>query len=162
MRFVVILAAAAALAACQPAAPEKAAPAGSEPQPEGNPAPAGPPVAAALDWHFMAHGGSADLDYGDGDWAEGTSKFHMSCLPNSKSIEVSLAKDGQATLMSGDKSVAVEADSSTPADNPALAAFRASGALSVAQGGPFEILNATEAGKAEVEKFFAYCTRPAS
>lgn len=159
MRLILIAAAAVALSACNPSSANKAAPAGSEPQPEGAPAPAAPP-APALDWHFMTEGGSADLDFGDGDWAEGTSAFHMSCLPNSKSIEVSLAKDGQATLSSGGQSVTVEADSSTPADGPALAAFRASGSLTVAQGDPPQTFNATSAGKAEVEKFFAYCTRP--
>ena len=118
-------------------------------------------MAAANDWHFMTHGGSADLQYGDGDWAEGNSLFNMSCLPNSKTVEISLPNDGKATLMAGGQSTEIEADSSTSTDNAALKAFRASGALDVAQGGPFEHYNGQAAGKAEVEKFFAYCTSPA-
>ena len=65
-----VLAAAAALlvTGCSKAAQKEVAPPGSEPQTEGVPAPAPPPL-AANDWHFVTEGGSADLDYGDGDWA---------------------------------------------------------------------------------------------
>ena len=156
-------AAALALAACQPASTEVAPP-GSEPQPE--PAAAPPAATAAevpanFDWHFVTHGGSGDLSFGDGDWAEGESLVQLSCLPNSQNVSISWGNAEPAKLSSGGHSVDLAArnPAAAPAD-PVFKALRASGELTIVQGGASRTLSAKDAGKKAVEDFFAYCTMP--
>lgn len=148
------------LAACQPAAREEAAPA----------ADAGPAAAASAqdpgaipasyDWAWRAHGGSADLDFGDGDWAEGVSLLHFSCLPNSRKVEVSWGYPKPATLSSGGTSAELQADASVETSAPVIVALRLSGAIDLTLDGSTQSLVGKAAGKKAVEEFFAYCTTP--
>ncbi|MBX7248743.1 MAG: hypothetical protein K1X35_06760 [Caulobacteraceae bacterium] len=148
------------LAGCgRPAAEKELAPPGSEPQTEGSPAPAARPH----DWRMVEHGGSADLDFGDGDWAEGESDFHLSCLPGSGKVEVSWeGEPGPATVGAGAAEAAWRSGDSVPADHPVLRALRGGESLRVGAQGASVPLVSTAAGKAEVETFFAYCARPAA
>jgi len=156
-----------ALAACQPASKEEAPP-GSEPQPDGVAAPKEPAPAAAageipanFDWHFVAHGGSGDLDFGDGDWAEGASLFHLSCLPNSQNVSISWGNAQPAKLSSGGHTLDLIADDAAgSATDPVFKSLRASGELQIAQGDTTRTLTAKEPGKKALEAFFAYCTAP--
>ena len=155
-----------ALAACQPAA-DKEAPAGSEPQPEPVAAPPAPAaeapaaVPASYDWSWRAHGGSADLDFGDGDWAEGVSLFHLSCLPNSQNVSISWGNAEAAKLSSGGHELDLAAhDAAGAATDPVFKALRVSGELSITQASGARTLIGKEPGKKALEAFFAYCTTP--
>jgi hypothetical protein len=156
----------AAVCACKPVE-DKALPPGTEPQTEPVPAPAPPPEAAvepasaANDWHFMTHGGSADLAFGDGDWAEGVILLQLSCLPNSGTVEMSWNEDGPATLASAGRTATFPARASVPARSPVFVGLRSTGAMNATIGGEQLALTGSAAGKTEIEKFFAYCTTPA-
>jgi hypothetical protein len=159
----------AGLAACQPAATNNAvpaneiAPAANTASVEGNaanaatPAPAPAPVPAAYDWHYATHGGSADLDFGDGDPAEGVSLFHLSCLPNSGRVELSWSAQVPATLSAGGQSERFEAEASAPLTRPVLRALHASGNLTLSVNGRVMQLNGKPAGRTAVTDFFRYC-----
>jgi hypothetical protein len=156
----ILLAAAAAclVSACGKPATKEVAPPGSEPQTEAVPAPASPP-SAPHDWHFVAHGGSADLDFGDGDWAEGASDFHLSCLPNSQKVEVSWQGWPDPSLFGASGAEATwHANDTIATDDPVLKAFRATGSIRRGSRDMQSTMQGSAAGKAEVEKFFAYCT----
>ncbi len=162
MRTALVLAAVCGLAACQPGA-QKAAPA--EPTPAATP-PGAPAVTsttevpAAYDWSFNTHGGSADLDFGDGDLAEGVSLFHLSCLPNSAKVEMSWGYPHKATLNSGSHSATFDADASAPAGHPVFAALRATRTLTMNEEGAVTVMTAKAAGGAALDGFFNYCTKP--
>ena len=88
----------------QPPADPAANPAAGDGNAANAAAPAASAVPAAYDWTFSTHGGSGDLDFGDGDQAEGVSLFHLSCLPNSGRVEMSWRQEGPATLSAGGQS----------------------------------------------------------
>ena len=118
------------------------------------------PVPDGYDWHFLTHGGSGDLDFGDGDWAGGTSLFHLSCLPGSGGVEMSWGEPGEAVLTAGTATGTFQADARVPVDHPVFAALRAGGTIAVGFGGSDLRLEAHPEGKAELERFFAYCSTP--
>ncbi|MBU1345751.1 MAG: hypothetical protein KKA16_02240 [Alphaproteobacteria bacterium] len=141
----------ATLAACQPGP----APEGGEGRPS-LPA-SGEPMPAGYDWHFVAHGGSGDLDFGDGDWAEGVSVFHLSCLPASRSVEMSWGYPGEAVLTSGTATGTFRADSSAATNHPVFAALKSSAAIAVGLSGADMVLSAKPEGRAELAAFYDYC-----
>lgn len=120
----------------------------------------GDAVPATYDWSFVAHGGSADLDFGDGDWAEGVSLFHMSCLPDSQSIGVSWNGDGEAVLTSGTATGTFRAGASSAADHPVFTALRDTGSVAVGMNGTDLTLSGKAAGREAIASFFDYCTKP--
>ncbi len=160
----------AGLAACQPAATNNAvpandiAPAANTVSAEGNAANAvtPAPVPAAYDWHYATHGGSGDLDFGDGDQAEGVSLFHLSCLPNSGRVELSWSAQVPATLSAGGQSERFDAGASAALTRPVLQALHASGNLTLSVNGRVMQLNGKPAGRAAVTDFFRYCGTPAA
>lgn len=147
---VVVSLAALSLVACQPSG-EAGQTAGEETLPSGNAMP------ATYDWHFMAHGGSGELDFGDGDWAEGVSVFTLTCLPGSKTVEMSWGYEQEAVLTSGTATGTFRPDASTPTDHPVITALKASGAIDVGLSGADMRLVAKDAGKSEIAAFFDYC-----
>ena len=162
IRHLLTAGALAALCACQPAA-QKAAPAEATPAATTPGAPAvtsTTEVPAAYDWSFNTHGGSADLDFGDGDQAEGASLFHLSCLPNSAKVEMSWGYPHTATLASGGHSATFDADASAPAGHPVFAALRATRTLTMNEEGAVTVMTAKAAGGAALDGFFNYCTTP--
>ena len=116
-------------------------------------------VPASYDWHFLAHGGSGDLDFGDGDWAEGDKLLSLSCLPGSGTVELG---GGPVGLRAGGQSISIGDDSRTPVTHPVLQALRSTGNVTVASEGSERNLVAKPDGKRELERFFAYCTTPAA
>ena len=118
-------------------------------------APTAAVVPASYDWHFLTEGGSGDLDFGDGDWAEGDKLLSLSCLPRSRTVELG---GGPVTLRAGRESLAMSDDASVPLTHPVLLALRASGNVTVVSEGAERNLAAKPAGKRELERFFAYCT----
>lgn len=160
MRTALVLATVCGLAACQPAA-QKAAPAEAAPVPASAPAVTSTTeVPATYDWTFNTHGGSADLDFGDGDPAEGVSLFHLSCLPNSARVEMSWGYPHKATLSSGGHSATFDADASAPAGHPVFAALRSTRTLTMNEEGAVTVMAAKAAGSAALDGFFNYCTTP--
>ena len=139
------------LAACQPSGQGKADTAGQETLPSGDAMP------ATYDWHFMAHGGSGDLDFGDGDWAEGVSVFGMSCLPESKTVQMTWGYEEEAVLTSGTATGTFQPGASIPTDHPVITALKSSGAIDVGLSAADMRLVAKDAGKAEIAAFFDYC-----
>ena len=149
-----------ALAACKPVAeptpPVEAAPAAPAA------APVGPVAPAAYDWFFLAHGGSGDLTFGDGDWAEGESLLSMSCLPHSGRATLSDGAATQVTLAAGDQTATVTDSGGqfgigTPTAAPVMAAFRATRSLTLTTPAGPQVLAAKAEGAAAIEEFFAYC-----
>ena len=138
------------LTACQPSG-EGARTAGEARLPSDDTMP------ATYDWHFMAHGGSGELDFGDGDWAEGVSVFSLSCLPGSRSVEMNWGFDDEAVLTSGTATGTFRPDASAPTDHPVLSALKASGAIDVGLSAADMRLVAKDAGKGEIAAFFDYC-----
>ncbi len=119
--------------------------------------PPGDQMPATYDWHVLVHGGSADLDFGDGDWAEGVSLFHLSCLPGSKQVEMSWGYPENAVLTSRTATGTFEADARVGTDHPVFAALRASGTIAVGLSGADMTLAAKPAGLEEISRFFDYC-----
>ncbi len=123
---------------------------------------AGTVAPAAFDWGFYAHGGSGDLTFGDGDWAEGASLLSMSCLPGSGRVSVSGEFADQVTLTAGDVTATV-GDSggplgiAIPTAAPVMAAFRQTRSLSLATPAGPQLMAAKPEGGAAVEAFFVYC-----
>lgn len=112
-------------------------------------------VPASYDWHFLTHGGSGDLDFGDGDWAEGVKLLSFSCLPASGKAD--LAVIGGVTLRAGGETLTLAENASTPLTHPVLAAFRSSGEIILVDGSSERRLTAKADGRREVERFFTYC-----
>jgi len=138
------------LSACQPSATGEATPL----------APDGGAVPASYDWSFVAHGGSGDLDFGDGDWAEGVSLFSASCLPNSKSVTLSWGAAGEAVLTAGTATGTFQAIEPVPTDNAVIQALMNTGELAVGLNGGDMTLTGKTAGKIQLKAFFDYCTTP--
>lgn len=141
------------LAACQPSGQGEAEPAGRATPPSGDALP------ATWDWHFTPHGGTGELDFGDGDWAEGVSVFGLSCLPESKTVEVTWGYDEEAVLTSGTATETVRPASRVATDHPVITALKASGAIDVGLRGGDMRLVAKDAGKAQIAAFFDYCDK---
>lgn len=116
------------------------------------------PVPADFDWHFVTHGGSGNLDFGDGEWAEGERLLSFSCLPASGKAEISLDDGRPATLSAGQQTATLQPDQSVAANHPLLQALRASGTMRLSTGGSERTLTAKRAGREQIEAFFAYCT----
>lgn len=136
--------------ACQPSG-EGARTAGEASLPSGDAMP------ATYDWRFLAHGGSGELNFGDGDWAEGVSVFTLSCLPRSRSVEASWGYDEEAVLTAGTATGTFQPGVSIPTDHPVIAALRSTGALSVGLSQADMRLVGKADGKAELAAFFDYC-----
>lgn len=141
------------LAACQPSGQGEAAPTSQATLPSGDPMP------ATYDWHFTPHGGTGELDFGDGDWAEGVSVFGMSCLPESKTVQMNWGREDAAVLTSGTATGTFQPATGVPTDHPVLAALKSSGAIDVGLSGTDMRLVAKDAGKAEIAGFFDYCDK---
>ena len=148
------------LAGCKPVAelapPVEAAPAAPAA------APVGPVAPAAYDWFFLAHGGSGDLTFGDGDWAEGESLLSMSCLPHSGRATLSDGAATQVTLTAGDQTATVTDSGGqfgivTPTAAPVMAAFRATRSLTLTKPAGPQVLASKTEGAAAIEEFFADC-----
>lgn len=138
------------LAACQPSAQ-------GEPAADQAAAPSSDGVPATYDWHFTPHGGTGELDFGDGDWAEGVTVFTLSCLPESKSVEMTWGHEEEAVLTSGTATGTFQPAARVPTDHPVIAALKSSGALDVGLSAADMRLVAKDAGKAEITAFFDYC-----
>lgn len=119
--------------------------------------PAGDAIPASYDWHFVAHGGSGDLDFGDGDWAEGVSVFGLSCLPNSRSVQIGWGSDEEAVLTSGTATGTFQPGTATATDHPVITALRSNGAIDVGLSGTDMRLVAKDDGKGAIAAFFDYC-----
>ena len=119
--------------------------------------PQGEAMPASYDWHFTPHGGSGDLDFGDGDWAEGVSVFHLSCRPDTRTVAMSWDYQEEAVLTAGTATGTFQPDSSAPTNHPVFAALKASGALNVGLSAADMRLVAKDAGKVQLADFFAYC-----
>jgi len=143
-----------AAAACKPAsAPAQTADAAPPPEPV--------EISTIYDWNWRAHGGSADLDFGDGDWAEGVSLFHLSCLPNSQNLLVSWGNTDKATLSAGGESVELSGpEARAGTGDPVFRALRAEGVITITQAASARRLVGKAAGKQAVEEFFAWCATP--
>lgn len=148
----VVSLAALSLVACQPSG-EAARTAGEATLPSGDAMP------ATYDWHFTPHGGTGELDFGDGDWAEGVSVFTLSCLPESKSVQMNWGFEEEAVLTSGTATGTFQPATGVPTDHPVIAALKSSGALDVGLSGADMRLVAKDAGKAEIAAFFDYCDK---
>ena len=127
----------------------------------GGPAPVvrGDAMPPTYDWHFLAHGGTGELDFGDGDWAEGVSVFTLSCLPESRSAEMSWGYEEEAVLTAGTATGTFRPGSSAPTDHPVISALKGSGVINVGLSQADMRLVGKDAGKAEIAAFFDYCDR---
>lgn len=113
-------------------------------------------VPADYDWAFTLHGGSGDLQFGDGDWAEGEHLFALSCLPRSRQVEMTWPGGGEAVLTAGTATGTFDHAGHAPTDHPVFAALGSSGVIAVGRGGSNLRLAAEHGGRA-VDDFFAYC-----
>jgi len=120
----------------------------------------GDAVPDTYDWSFMAHGGSADLAFGDGDWAEGGSLFGLSCLPDSQTVSMTWQGAGEAVLTSGTATGTFREGSDSPVDHPVFSALRETGSLALGMDDTDLTLTAKAAGRAQIRAFFDYCTHP--
>ena len=120
----------------------------------------GDTVPSTYDWSFVAHGGSADLEFGDGDWAEGVSLFHLSCLPDSQVVRASWDGNGEAVLTSGTATGTFRREVDTAADHPVFAALRDGNSLAVGLDDADLTLSAKAPGREQIDAFFDYCTHP--
>lgn len=154
IRTVSVVAVALTLAACQPSGQGETEPAAGRAAP-----PSGDVIPATWDWHFTPHGGTGELDFGDGDWAEGISVFTLSCLPESKTVQMNWGREDAAVLTSGTATGTFRPASGVPTDHPVFTALKASGAIDVGLNGADMRLVARDAGKAEITAFFDYCDK---
>lgn len=137
--------------ACQPSAPE------GEVAATGDGLVFDDAVPADYDWAFTLHGGSGDLQFGDGDWAEGEHLFALSCLPRSRQVEMTWPGGGEAVLTAGTATETFDHAGRAPTDHPVFAALKTSGVIAVGRGGSDLRLSAEREGRAAVADFFAYC-----
>ncbi len=150
IRTLSVVAVAMTLVACQPS---------GQGEPTEGPAArlSGEGVPANYDWHFTPHGGTGELDFGDGDWAEGVSVFTLSCLPDSQTVEMTWGYEEDAVLTSGTATGTFRPASRVPTDHPVMAALKSSGAIDVGLSAADMRLVAKDAGKGEIAAFFDYC-----
>ena len=114
-------------------------------------------VPADYDWNFVIHGGSGNLDYGDGDWSEGVSLLGLSCAPGLGRVNISWNGDGPARIVAGQESAVLQPGSETPINHPLLRALHSSGTVSVIVGEEELALVAKPAGRQHLNDFLAYC-----
>jgi hypothetical protein len=114
-------------------------------------------IPADYDWAFTLHGGSGDLQFGDGDWAEGEHLFALSCLPRSRQVEMTWPGGGEAVLTAGTATGTFEHAGRAPTDHPVFAALKTSGVIAVGRSGSDLRLSAEREGRAALADFFAYC-----
>ena len=153
IRTLSVVAIALTLAACQPSGQGETGTSGQATLPSGDAMP------ATWDWHFTPHGGTGELDFGDGDWAEGVSVFGMSCLPETKTVQMNWGFEEEAVLTSGTATGTFRPSTSVPTDHPVLTALKSSGAIDVGLSGADMRLVAKDAGKSEITDFFDYCDK---
>ncbi len=139
------------VSACQPSAPE------GEASAAGDGLVFDDAVPADYDWAFTLHGGSGDLQFGDGDWAEGEHLFALSCLPRSRQIEMTWPGGGEAVLTAGTATGTFAHASRAATDHPVFAALKTSGVISLGRGGSDLRLSAEREGRAALADFLAYC-----
>jgi hypothetical protein len=124
---------------------------------------AGTPVPASYDWNFVTHGGIGEVDFGDGDWAEGVSLLHVWCLPGSGGVnmDVRAQEEGSLTLRVGAASLTRPASSETPTPltHPVLRALREGGAATINDGRTEHTLTAKADGRRQLTEFFDYCSK---
>lgn len=154
IRTLTALAALTLLVACQPASGDGSDGSGAEALPDPKAVP------DSYDWSFVTHGGSADLDFGDGDWAEGVSLLHLSCLPDSQKVQLSWDGSGDAVLTSGTATGTFHQGVDVAADHPVFSALRSGETLAVGVDNSDMTLNAKAEGETQLEAFFHYCTTP--
>lgn len=140
------------MAACQPTSPQD-----GEPGPGAGLGPISDAVPADHDWHLTLHGGSGDLAFGDGDWAEGERLLQLSCLPRSGQAEITWPGEGEAVLTAGTATETVAHASRMSTGHPVMTAFKDTGAITVGRGETDHRLVAQAAGRGELADFFAYC-----
>lgn len=140
------------LSACQPA-PE------GEVRPTSGVAPAAQDarVEPNYDWSTYIHGGSADLDFGDGNWSEGVSLFTLSCLPLSGEVTMSWGDGREAVLTAGTATETFAPSAKASTSHPVIAALKDTGTLAVGRDGTDMRLVAKAQGRADLSEFFAYC-----
>lgn len=109
---------------------------------------------ASYDWYFVTHGGSGDLIFGDGDWAEGASLLSLYCLPSSGTVALS---GDNVTLRAGGHSLTSSTDAPISVDNPVLQALRSTGTVRMTSGRTSRTLMARAAGRGELRRFMLYC-----
>ena len=153
IRTLSVVAIALTLAACQPSGQGETGTSGPATLPSGDALP------ATYDWYFVPHGGTGELDFGDGDWAEGVSVFGMSCLPNTKSVQMTWGFEQEAVLTSGTATGTFRPSAAVPTDHPVLTALKSSGAIDVGLSGADMRLVAKDTGKAAIAEFFDYCDK---
>ncbi len=119
----------------------------------------GDPVPEIYDWHFLNHGPSGELTFGDEDFAEGVSLFRLTCAPRSRTVEVSWGYPGEAVLTSGTATGTFRAGQTTQSDHPVFTALRDNGVLAVGLSGADLTLKAKGPGRAGLTAFFDYCER---
>lgn len=146
----VVSLAAVSLVACQPTGAETDE-GGARPVARGDAMP------ATYDWRFLAHGGTGELDFGDGDWAEGVSVFTLTCLPGSKTVETSWGYDEEAVLTSSTATGTFHPEASVGTDHPVISALKASGTINVGLSQADMRLVGKAAGRVEMAAFFDYC-----
>lgn len=117
-------------------------------------------VPDGYDWHYTLEGGSGDLDFGDGDWAEGKRLISLSCLPNSQEVRLHLGDEPDVVLTAGTATGTFRNDAPVPANHAVFSALRTGESLSVGSDRGDLTLEGTAEGKRELEAFFAYCTTP--
>ena len=150
IRVLTVFALGCGLSACQPSTTGEAK----------TGAPGASAVPASYDWSFVPHGGSGDLDFGDGDWAEGVSLFSASCLPNSKSVTLSWGAPGEAVLTAGTATGTFQANAAVATDTPVITALVETGEVTVGLRGEDRLLTGKAAGKVQLQAFLDYCTTP--
>lgn len=119
----------------------------------------GEPVPEIYDWRFLTHETSGELNFGDEDFAEGISLFHLRCTPRSRIVEVSWGYPGEAVLTSGTATGTFRADEKTQSDHPVFTALKDNGVLAVGLSGADMTLKTKAPGRAQLAAFFDYCNR---
>jgi hypothetical protein len=114
-------------------------------------------VPRGYNWNFVIHGGNGDLDFGNGDWAEGVSLLGMWCLPGSDRISLSPPQSGSARLVAGRASLTVDTEREFPVSHPLLTALRSSGSIRVITTSSNYLLVARGEGRRQLAQFFGYC-----
>lgn len=112
-------------------------------------------VPAGFDWAFLTHGGSGDLWFGDGNWADGENLLGFSCLPDSG--EISLSGERPLSVRAGGQAAMLQPDNPVPTSHPVLQALRSSGSLVMVEGGSERVLAAKVEGRQALSDFFRYC-----
>ena len=109
---------------------------------------------AAYDWYFVTHGGSGELIFGDGDWAEGASLLSLYCLPSSGTVALS---GDNVVLRAGGQSLTSSTDAPINVESPVLRALRTTGIVRMIRDRTSRTLTAHAAGRRALRQFMDYC-----